>query len=153
MLFVASSLLLVGVVVSSDTDDLRSLVESLAEQNTKLASTTDQLGADISQLQQQYDTLVASTATQRDKQQRWRRETAKQLESLAGRWGLSTAVSTQRRGLSSGTCTDPDAPELFVKGVCSCTEGLLVEGRNITKELDTFFEAAATTTTTSTRRR
>lgn len=36
------------------------------------------------------------------------------------------------------TCSEPGGPQLFVHGVCSCTGGLLVHGRNITKELDTL---------------
>jgi len=148
-LLVSSLLLAVVVVGSSDTDDLRSLVESLKDHNAKLTAVANELGEDIAKLRQQYDYFIVATTTQRDKDKLWRLKTAERLESLAGSRRLSTAVSTKRRGLASGTCADPNAPELLVEGVCICTEGLLVEGRNISKELDTFFEAAATTTTST----
>ena len=132
---------------SSETGDLRGLVDVLVERNTKLMATIDELRTDFSELKEKCDALVASTTAQRQRDAQWHQDTAAKLESLAGRRRLSSAVSTQRRGLSSETCGDPSGPALLVEGVCSCTEGLLVEGRNVTKELDKFFAASSTTAT------
>ena len=41
----------------------------------------------------------------------------------------------QRRGMSEA-CVDTVDHALSVRGVCSCAHGLLVEGRNVTQELD-----------------
>eukprot|EP00750_Incisomonas_marina_P001807 INCI11675.1.p1 GENE.INCI11675.1~~INCI11675.1.p1 ORF type:complete len:454 (+),score=62.85 INCI11675.1:147-1508(+) len=129
-------LLVVGLVSCSETSDLRGLVDVLVERNTKLMATIDALRTDLSDLKEKYDALVASTTAQRHEEAQWQRETTEKLQSLAGRRRLSSAVSTQRRGLSSDTCGDPSGPALLVEGVCSCTGGLLVEGRNVTAELD-----------------
>ena len=132
-------LLAVRVVVGgSEVDDLRGLVDVLVERNAKLMATVDELRTDFSELEQTLDELVASRAARGKEHAQWQQETTAKLQSsLAGRWRLSSAVSTQQRRLaSSDTCGDPSGPTLLVEGVCSCTEGLLVEGRNITQELD-----------------
>ena len=144
------SLLAITGVRSSETSDLRDLIEVVAEQSALLASMTDELAADLSQLQQQHDTLAAATATQREKELAWRRGIAEELDAFSNRRRESSTASQRRRGLSAGTCADPDVPALLVKGVCSCTDGLLVKGRNVTKELSALFAAATTSTLTST---
>ena len=123
---------------SSETGDLRGLVDVLTERHTQLEATIDELRTDFSDLNDKYDDLVASTAAQSHERAQWQRETTEKLQSLAGRRRLTSAASTQRRGLSADTCGDPGGPTLLVEGVCSCTGGLLVEGRNVTKELNSM---------------
>ena len=134
----------------TETSDLRELVDVLVEQNEKLMATIDELRTDFSELQGTHDELVASTTAHDHERTQWQQETTEKLQSLASRRRLTSALSTQRRGLSSDTCGDPSGPTLLVEGVCSCTEGLLVEGRNVTKELDELSATATTTTTTTT---
>jgi len=151
MRLLVSSLLLVVVHVSCQKPvDLRGIVLALEERNAKLVTTVAELRGHLIHLQQQYDAFGALTASRRDEQERWRRGTAEKLESLSGGRRLSSAVSTKQHGLSSGTCADPDAPALLVQGVCTCTKGILVQGRNVTKDLETLLEATMTTTSTST---
>eukprot|EP00750_Incisomonas_marina_P024678 INCI5139.24.p1 GENE.INCI5139.24~~INCI5139.24.p1 ORF type:complete len:488 (+),score=59.76 INCI5139.24:219-1682(+) len=135
-------LLFVRAVCSTDQEeeDLRRLVAVLVEQNTQLTAAADGIRADLSQLQQQHGALVASTTAQRHEHALWQREATAKLQSLVGGRRLSAPVSAQRRGLSSGTCADPSGPRLLVDGVCSCTGGLLVEGRNVTAELDDLLD-------------
>ena len=116
--------------------DLHRLAAVLVEQNTQLTEVVDGLRVDLFQLQQKHAGLFASTTAQSHEDARWRREATAKLQSLVGGRRLATAVSTQRRGLSSDTCADKTGPRLLVEGVCSCTGALLVEGRNVTKELD-----------------
>ena len=125
MLLLVSSLLLAVVVVrSSDTDDLRSLVESLIDQNAKLTAANAKLEARVDGLHAQLMQV----------QQRGERNTAK-LESQAGRRRLSTAVSTQRRGLSSGTCADPNAPQLHVEGIGSFADDIVIANQSVKEQL------------------
>ena len=123
-------------VSDTDAEDLRGSVDVLKQQQPRLLATIDGLRADFSELQQKHDDLVALTAAQHHREAQWHQDTASKLESLAGRRRLSPPVSRQQRGFSSGACADPDAPTLLVEGVCRCTGGLLVAGRNVTKELD-----------------
>ena len=142
-LFLSPFLLVGQLVGSSATSDCCEFVDVCAEQQAQLKATINELLTDFSELKEKYDALVASTTAQRHERAQWQRETNETLQLLAGRRRLTSAVSTQRRGLSSDTCADPSGPTLLVEGVCSCTEGLLVEGRNVTKELDelTVFNA------------
>ena len=137
--------------------DVNELIDILVKQNARLTAAADALREDLFQLQQTYNALFLSTAVERHEQARWQRETSKQLASLAGRRTLVTAASTQPRELSQGACADASAPQLLVEGVCSCTEGLLLQGRNVSKELDELKSAkgstaavTATITTTAT---
>lgn len=125
---------------SSESGDLRGLVGALTAQQTRFEATINELRSDFSKLQEKYDALVAWATAQRHEEAQRQRGTAKKHEFLAGRRRLSPAVSTKRRGLSSGTCTaaQEDAPALLVEGVCSCTEGLLVEGWNVSGRLDSL---------------
>jgi len=157
----ASSILLVllllgpTIVWSADCDenDLRGLVAVLVEQ-------TNQLQQELSQIRNAYDTLQQDSvqlqqkhATHERKYARWQREINKKINSWVGggRRHLSNATSTRRRGLSSSsTCSDASSPQLLVEGVCSCTGGLLVAGRNVTEELDAATIASTTPETTTT---
>jgi len=129
----------------SETGDLRGLIGVLTEQQTQLKATIDQLRTGFTNLKEKYDTLVASTTAQHHAEAQWQRETTEHLQSLAGRRRLTSAVSTKRRRLSSDTCGDPNGPELRVEGVCSCTGGLSVQGRNVTRELDLLQQRQPTT--------
>ena len=143
-ILVSSLLLLVRLVWSTaQEDDLRRLKHAQAEQK-QLSAALDELRADLVHLRQRYGILFASTTVQRHKQAEWQRDTTARLESMAGERRLSTAISSHRR-LSSGACVDPSGPQLAVDGVCSCTSGLLVEGRNLTKELDYLLRAIVPT--------
>ena len=138
----------------AEAEDLRGLVDAATEQQAQLLATTDGLCADLSELRQRQDALVASTTAQHQRDAQWRQDAAAKLESVADRRRLASAVSNQRRGLSSDTCANPPGPRLLVNGVCSCVGDLLVEGRNVTAELDSFMAATTTplpaTTTAST---
>ena len=136
----------------TEDGDLRGVVEALLEQHAQLTAAAEVLGTDISRLQQKHDELVVSTAKQHQKHTQWHQDTAAQLETLAAagkKSRLATAPSlTQRRDLSSDdACGDPSGPQLLVEGVCSCAGGLLVEGRNVTKELDVLAKEFAPTST------
>ena len=128
-----SSLLLVlggvSTVACSEMEDLRLLVDALREQNARLEehvyTAVSSLRVEFSKLQRECNLLAA-------KQQ----HAGAKLESLTAERRLPSAVSTRRLSLSSGTCADPSDARLLVEGVCSCTGGLLVEGRNVTQELN-----------------
>lgn len=143
-------------VKASRADHLRRVADVLEEQQTLTVATIDRARADLSDLQKKLDGLVASTAIRHQRRAKWHRDTAVKIELLVARRRVASAISTQRRGLSSSyyTCDEPSTSHLLVvDGVCSCTGGLLVEGRNVTKELDAFqmvSRDSSTAVTTST---
>lgn len=116
----------------------------LVQQNNRLADTVSSLRTEVADLQQQHNAIItaheALVAT-----------VAQYSPSTLGRIGRrpSATAAFQRRRLSR-TCTDPGAPELWVDGLCSCTGGLLVNGRNITAELDELAEVLDSNATNGT---
>ena len=143
-------LLLVSFSVCSAAIDPRHLVDAPLDQNMQLAATIGELRAEISELRQKYDILVASTIAQRNEQAMWQRDILVKLQSLVGGGRRYSTAQRRRRLSSSDTCAEEFTPQLVVKGVCSCTDGLLAQGRNVTQELDSLLEALSTTTSTST---
>ena len=145
--------LAVQTVCSTD-QDWRGLVDAIVQQSKQLSSKVDGLRTELSQLQRDHKQLQHIHDANEQKYERWRRETNAKLQSLVGggrRRLSSSAVSTRRRGLSSAdACSDPSGPQLLVEGVCSCTGGFLVEGRNITKALDSLLQSTITTRSTAT---
>ena len=135
--FLAVACALAGhLVICFEADGALGLVKTAVRRTKELQDEAADLRVGIRELQRRYDSLLASTIAQRRKEAQYQQEVERKLERLTRVRGLSTAVSTRGRGLSSHTCADPDAHALLVKGVCSCVGGLLVEGRNVTKELD-----------------
>ena len=135
-LFLLAMLLASQLVSCSETSSLHELVDVVVEQNAQLTAAAQELKTELSLLQQELDALVASTTAQHTEQAQRRLEFAEKLDVLLSGQRLPTGASSQRRSLSSDTCSDPAGPQLVVDGICSCTGGLLVEGRNITDELD-----------------
>ena len=136
--------------VHAAEDDLRALVESLVLKNQRLEATIADLRVE---LLSKHKNLAMSTARDRQRQVEWRRDVGQQLEGLKRYAGAEGAT---RRSLSTDSCVDPAAPLLSVDGLCSCADGLLVNGRNVTAELDELKAACAanageTTTSRNTR--
>eukprot|EP00750_Incisomonas_marina_P025486 INCI5500.1.p1 GENE.INCI5500.1~~INCI5500.1.p1 ORF type:complete len:549 (-),score=103.10 INCI5500.1:936-2444(-) len=145
-------ILLAGVVsshsggvsaASASIEELTLIVNRLVEQN-------EQQEAQINGLRQELRAFTASTTAQRHRDIAWRQKTDTAVRSLQTT-SRSQDANTQptegaRRGLlpsSGSTCaSSSDEPRLFVNGVCSCAGGLLVEGRNVTKELDELMHNA-----------
>eukprot|EP00750_Incisomonas_marina_P033238 INCI9697.1.p1 GENE.INCI9697.1~~INCI9697.1.p1 ORF type:complete len:269 (-),score=51.58 INCI9697.1:334-1140(-) len=138
------------------------------ERQQRLLAEVDRHVASVVGLQQQLDAAALSSKKQIAQQLHWRQGVDGKLAllsptaaaaALQSRGSSSSSsdlssgsASVQRRGLANHLCSEPpDAQQqLKVHGVCSCTRGLLVDGRNVTEELDALHKASASATTTTT---
>ena len=145
---------------------LRALVAGLLDQNARLAAAADELRAGLSQVRTQQADCVGAAASRRLDRAQWQRKTTAKLHALVEGGGrrrasvagaadataaAAVAAQAQKRDLSSaGTCAESPGARLLVGGACSCTGGLLVQGRNLTQELDALVMSAAATVAATT---
>lgn len=113
----------------------------MAEFETRQAE-VQQLTGELAELQSSFSKLVASTTAERHKHEHWKLDFVQKIQQLSvpddGDVPLSDIEHPgARRALaSSESCTEPSGPNLMVHGVCQCNGGLIVDGRNVTQELD-----------------
>lgn len=141
--------------VKSARGEVVSSLLSWIDQRLEIEETVTKLRDSLTQLRNNYDALVASSTAATETHAHFRRIAALKLEQLKGSSLLdnnnvvpAAGIGTpplQRRSMSEEKCVvgSSTGPELSVRGVCSCAHGLLVEGRNITQELDAAAAAAA----------
>lgn len=124
-------------------------VQELQQDQLHLRQSHDKLKRDYVALRQRYYNMVATSAATNKEYERWQRATNSKLQSFVTGRRLRAAASSKRRRLSSDQCADPFAPQLLVEGACSCTNGMLVHGRNVTRELDSLWAAVTAPTANS----
>eukprot|EP00750_Incisomonas_marina_P016575 INCI19189.1.p1 GENE.INCI19189.1~~INCI19189.1.p1 ORF type:complete len:386 (-),score=69.55 INCI19189.1:271-1428(-) len=124
----------------------RGLLELTADKIQQLDVVVADLRAGMGALQKQHDSLAASAKAEKGRLETWEAETLRKLLSA------SSVPGRQTRHLSADACArrELQGPQLLVEGACSCTGGVVVNGRNLTSVLDALLERSTTSTSTTT---
>eukprot|EP00750_Incisomonas_marina_P017375 INCI20290.1.p2 GENE.INCI20290.1~~INCI20290.1.p2 ORF type:complete len:169 (+),score=42.27 INCI20290.1:301-807(+) len=113
----------------------------VAEFETRQAE-VKQLTGELAELQSNFSKFLASTTAERHRNEQWKLDFMQKVQQLSASNADDEVhfdpehLGTHRALAASNSCTEPSGPNLMVHGVCECTGGLIVNGRNVTQELD-----------------
>lgn len=137
------------VQLASTITQQQSSINILIAKNTEQSSTIDNLKSNISKCDNRISDNIAEANMLSTRDRTWKikytlRMTAVEEQLTRNMNTAATFSSDMNKGrqleASSAECVEPSGPQLFVDGVCSCVEDLLIANHSVSERLTSLEE-------------